>query len=109
MAVNGPPPTRRIAQRTHDGGATEIRWHPRCRVAHHRGSLCAARYVGSVTARTAVPDGKTYEALIFDWDGTLVDSRDVCFDALARAMGDAGSSSTRIGTGRARRLPRRTC
>ncbi|MEV4693148.1 HAD family hydrolase [Micromonospora zamorensis] len=43
-----------------------------------------------MTARTAVPDGKTYEALIFDWDGTLVDSRDVCFGALARAMGDAG-------------------
>ncbi|MEV6527627.1 HAD family phosphatase [Longispora sp. NPDC051575] len=36
------------------------------------------------------PDGSEYAALIFDWDGTLVDSRVVCFEALARAMADAG-------------------
>jgi len=39
---------------------------------------------------TLVPDGSGYDALIFDWDGTLVDSREVCFDGLARAMADAG-------------------
>jgi HAD superfamily hydrolase (TIGR01509 family) len=38
--------------------------------------------------RQSIPDGRIYETLIFDWDGTLVDSRDVCFDALARAMRD---------------------
>lgn len=53
-------------------------------------SLSVAGYVCSVTTRAPVPDGKTYEALIFDWDGTLVDSSSVCFDALARAMADAG-------------------
>ncbi|GAB3848777.1 hypothetical protein GCM10027610_070880 [Dactylosporangium cerinum] len=26
-----------------------------------------------------VPDGTGFEALIFDWDGTLVDSREVCY------------------------------
>jgi len=35
------------------------------------------------------PDHTAYEALIFDWDGTLVDSRDVCYEALSRAMADA--------------------
>lgn len=44
-----------------------------------------------MTTRAAVPDGKAYRALIFDWDGTLVDSNDVCFTALARAMADAGA------------------
>lgn len=38
----------------------------------------------------SVPDGRGYDALIFDWDGTLVDSREVCFEALSRAMADAG-------------------
>lgn len=36
------------------------------------------------------PDNSAYEALIFDWDGTLVDSRQVCFQALSRAMADGG-------------------
>lgn len=44
-----------------------------------------------MTTRAAVPDGETFGALIFDWDGTLVDSNDVCFTALARAMADAGA------------------
>jgi HAD superfamily hydrolase (TIGR01509 family) len=43
-----------------------------------------------VTSPTLVPDGSGFEALIFDWDGTLVDSRDVCFRGLAKAMADAG-------------------
>jgi beta-phosphoglucomutase-like phosphatase (HAD superfamily) len=34
------------------------------------------------------PDGAGYEALIFDWDGTLVDSREICFHGLARALAD---------------------
>lgn len=38
-----------------------------------------------------VPDGSGYDALIFDWDGTLVDSRQICFDGLARAMADVGA------------------
>jgi HAD superfamily hydrolase (TIGR01509 family) len=39
---------------------------------------------------TRAPDGTGYDALIFDWDGTLVDSRQVCFDGLARALADVG-------------------
>ena len=39
-----------------------------------------------------VPDGHGYAALIFDWDGTLVDSREVCFHALTRAMADVGTA-----------------
>jgi HAD superfamily hydrolase (TIGR01509 family) len=35
-----------------------------------------------------VPDGIGYDALIFDWDGTLVDSREVCFTGLTRALAD---------------------
>jgi HAD superfamily hydrolase (TIGR01509 family) len=37
-----------------------------------------------------VPDGADFEALIFDWDGTLVDSREVAFAGLARALADCG-------------------
>lgn len=37
-----------------------------------------------------VPDGSGYDGLIFDWDGTLVDSRQVCFAALSRALADTG-------------------
>ena len=44
-----------------------------------------------MTSPTCPPDGIAYEALIFDWDGTLVDSRGVCFDALTQAMADAGA------------------
>jgi HAD superfamily hydrolase (TIGR01509 family) len=36
------------------------------------------------------PDGTGYDALMFDWDGTLVDSRQINYTALARAMGDVG-------------------
>lgn len=36
------------------------------------------------------PDGTGYQALIFDWDGTLVDSREVCFAGLSRALADVG-------------------
>lgn len=43
-----------------------------------------------MTTSATVPDGRAYEALIFDWDGTLVDSSEVCFAALARAMADVG-------------------
>jgi HAD superfamily hydrolase (TIGR01509 family) len=43
-----------------------------------------------VTTKSCPPDGNGYDALIFDWDGTLVDSREVCFEALARAMADVG-------------------
>jgi beta-phosphoglucomutase-like phosphatase (HAD superfamily) len=43
-----------------------------------------------VASLNSVPDGTGYDALIFDWDGTLVDSRKICFDALSRAMADAG-------------------
>jgi HAD superfamily hydrolase (TIGR01509 family) len=39
---------------------------------------------------TNAPDSAGYDALIFDWDGTLVDSRQVCFDGLARALADVG-------------------
>lgn len=39
-----------------------------------------------------VPDGQGFVALIFDWDGTLVDSREVCFQALSRAMADTGTA-----------------
>lgn len=38
--------------------------------------------------RAPAPDGTGYEALIFDWDGTLVDSREVCFTGLSRALAD---------------------
>ncbi|MEV6928103.1 HAD family phosphatase [Dactylosporangium sp. NPDC051485] len=37
-----------------------------------------------------VPDGTGFEALIFDWDGTLVDSREVCYRGLAQALADVG-------------------
>lgn len=43
----------------------------------------------TVTSFSTPPDGAGYDALIFDWDVTLVDSRQLCFDALARAMADA--------------------
>jgi beta-phosphoglucomutase-like phosphatase (HAD superfamily) len=42
----------------------------------------------TATGQTSAPDGTGYDALIFDWDGTLVDSREVCFDGLARALAD---------------------
>lgn len=40
--------------------------------------------------RAPAPDGTGFDALIFDWDGTLVDSREVCFTGLSRALADAG-------------------
>jgi HAD superfamily hydrolase (TIGR01509 family) len=40
--------------------------------------------------RAPAPDGTGFEALIFDWDGTLVDSREVCFTGLSRALTDVG-------------------
>jgi HAD superfamily hydrolase (TIGR01509 family) len=43
-----------------------------------------------VNSHAGVPDGTGFDALIFDWDGTLVDSRAVCFEGLARAMADVG-------------------
>jgi beta-phosphoglucomutase-like phosphatase (HAD superfamily) len=36
------------------------------------------------------PDGAEFAALIFDWDGTLVDSREICFSALSRALAEVG-------------------
>lgn len=36
------------------------------------------------------PDGTGYGALIFDWDGTLVDSREVCFTGLSCALAEVG-------------------
>ncbi|WP_328463480.1 HAD family phosphatase [Actinoplanes sp. NBC_00393] len=42
----------------------------------------------TVTSVSTPPDGAGYDALVFDWDGTLVDSRQLCFDALARALAD---------------------
>lgn len=38
----------------------------------------------------SAPDGTGYDALIFDWDGTLVDSTQVCYVGLERALGDVG-------------------
>lgn len=43
-----------------------------------------------MTFHDDIPDGADYEALIFDWDGTLVDSKEVCFNALARSLAEAG-------------------
>jgi len=40
--------------------------------------------------QTSAPDGTGFAALIFDWDGTLVDSREICFQGLARALSDVG-------------------
>jgi beta-phosphoglucomutase-like phosphatase (HAD superfamily) len=37
-----------------------------------------------------VPDGVGFEALLFDWDGTLVDSREVCYVGLAGALAEVG-------------------
>ncbi|GAB3862090.1 hypothetical protein ACFPIJ_47035 [Dactylosporangium cerinum] len=37
-----------------------------------------------------VPDGTGFEALIFAWDGTLVDSREVCYQGLAQTLADVG-------------------
>lgn len=45
---------------------------------------------GQAAGRVGAPDGTGFEALIFDWDGTLVDSREVCFNGLARALADVG-------------------
>lgn len=35
-----------------------------------------------------MPDGAGFDALIFGYDGMLVDSRDVCFAGLSRALAD---------------------
>lgn len=43
-----------------------------------------------VSGRVDVPAGTGFEALIFDWDGTLVDSREVCYRGLAQALADVG-------------------
>jgi beta-phosphoglucomutase-like phosphatase (HAD superfamily) len=37
-----------------------------------------------------VPSGESYDALIFDWDGTLVDSRDLNHRALESALRECG-------------------
>ena len=42
----------------------------------------------TAASQTSAPDGADYDALIFDWDGTLVDSRDICFHGLASALAD---------------------
>lgn len=42
----------------------------------------------AAACQIGTPDGTGYDALIFDWDGTLVDSREVCFVGLARALAD---------------------
>ncbi len=41
-------------------------------------------------AAESIPSGDTYGALIFDWDGTLVDSRDLNHRALEAALRDCG-------------------
>jgi beta-phosphoglucomutase-like phosphatase (HAD superfamily) len=38
----------------------------------------------------SAPDGTGYDALIFDWDGTLVDSTQICYIGLERALRDVG-------------------
>jgi beta-phosphoglucomutase-like phosphatase (HAD superfamily) len=38
----------------------------------------------------SAPDGTGFDALIFDWDGTLVDSTQVCYIGLERALSDVG-------------------
>lgn len=43
-----------------------------------------------MNATIVPPDGTGFEALIFDWDGTLVDSREVCFQALSASLADSG-------------------
>jgi beta-phosphoglucomutase-like phosphatase (HAD superfamily) len=51
-----------------------------------------------------LPDGTEYHALIFDWDGTLVDSQAINFGALASALAAHGVTMTadwywqRVGT-----------
>ncbi|GAA3298495.1 HAD family phosphatase [Dactylosporangium vinaceum] len=45
---------------------------------------------GRAAAPADVPDGAGFEALIFDWDGTLVDSREVCYRGLAQALDGVG-------------------
>jgi beta-phosphoglucomutase-like phosphatase (HAD superfamily) len=37
-----------------------------------------------------LPSGEGYHALVFDWDGTLVDSRDLNHRALTNALADCG-------------------
>lgn len=44
----------------------------------------------TATSVSTPPDGTGYGALIFDWDGTLVDSREICFAGLSRALADVG-------------------
>lgn len=41
-----------------------------------------------------IPDGTGYDALIFDWDGTLVDSQPVNFRALSGALAPHGVTMT---------------
>jgi len=44
----------------------------------------------NLTDPRKVPDGQGFSALVFDWDGTMVDSREVNFHALRQAMADCG-------------------
>lgn len=43
-----------------------------------------------MSAAKCIPSGDIYEALIFDWDGTLVDSRELNYRALEAALRDCG-------------------
>ncbi|GGL21431.1 HAD family hydrolase [Mangrovihabitans endophyticus] len=43
-----------------------------------------------MNATIVPPDGTGFDALIFDWDGTLVDSTEVCFRALSDSLADSG-------------------
>lgn len=58
-----------------------------------------------------MPDGAGFQALIFDWDGTLMDSREVCDTALAHASADGGVTPAPglVLARRRSRLPIRWC
>ncbi|GLL07231.1 HAD family hydrolase [Dactylosporangium matsuzakiense] len=45
---------------------------------------------GQAVSCVDAPDDVGFDALIFDWDGTLVDSREVCRQGLAQALADVG-------------------
>ena len=62
----------------------------RCLVACSPGRRTVACRPVTATSDSTPPDGTGYDALIFDWDGTLVDSREICFAGLSRALADVG-------------------
>lgn len=62
----------------------------RCPVACPARRRTVACCAVTATSDSNPPDGTGCDALIFDWDVTLVDSRQLCFDALARALAEVG-------------------